>query len=73
MGRQTVPQVFVNGKHVGGCDGQPSKLSISDDVQSSFKLFTLFGITLLFLGSVLYSDLQMAVENGQLHDLLSKG
>lgn len=38
VGRQTVPQVFVNGKHVGGCD-----------------------------------DLQMAVENGQLHDLLSKG
>ncbi|KAL3527163.1 hypothetical protein ACH5RR_011819 [Cinchona calisaya] len=37
VGRRTVPQVFVNGKHVGGCD-----------------------------------DLQVAVKNGQLQNLLSK-
>lgn len=21
IGRRTVPQVFINGKHIGGCDG----------------------------------------------------
>ncbi|KAG8383389.1 hypothetical protein BUALT_Bualt04G0007400 [Buddleja alternifolia] len=37
VGRRTVPQVFVNGKHIGGCD-----------------------------------DLQVAVQSGQLQNLLNK-
>lgn len=46
VGRRTVPQVFVNGKHIGGSDGVYSLISwktlVYSDMYSFFCLFFKF-------------------------------
>lgn len=79
VGRSTVPQVFVNGKHIGGSDGRlcdfncliPFLLTCYHQLvtldSSCFWLFSLFS---LFIGFLL--DLQNAVKSGHLQSLLKK-
>jgi hypothetical protein len=38
-GQRTVPNVFINGKHIGGCDGEPFRLPLLQIKSSNFNLF----------------------------------
>ena len=69
VGRRTVPQVFVNGKHIGGSDGRPwpLSLSIATFTSSLAQHNTVSAVLFLWM-----SDLQAAVKSGKLQSLLSK-
>lgn len=69
VGRRTVPQVFVNGKHIGGSDGM-SSLSTLSLLQVSF-FSSSFPFDSLALHVYLASDLGAALESGQLQKLLA--
>lgn len=67
VGRTTVPQIFVNGKHIGGSDGELSSVFV--------LVFMLFiwhcSLQSAFLIFDYNSDLKAAVLSGQLQTLLS--
>lgn len=70
MGRRTVPQVFINGKHLGGSDGNiltNSCYSIWRQVQGFFFFF--FYVNYMFVN--LISDTVEAYESGELAKLLN--
>lgn len=68
LGRSTVPQVFVNAKHIGGCDGwlpHTFKLPLTLCV-SEFFCYLIAGFRCFC-----NSDLRAAVQSGELQKLLS--
>ncbi|KAK9230967.1 hypothetical protein WN943_021198 [Citrus x changshan-huyou] len=77
VGRRTVPQIFVNGEHIGGADGW-SQLSLAHSTCNlNFFLSpypcgaTTFYLVLMMIPCYSYdSDLKAAVLSGQLQQLL---
>lgn len=77
VGRRTVPQIFVNGEHIGGADGW-SQLSLAHSTCNlNFFLSpypcgaTTFYLVLTLIPCYSYdSDLKAAVLSGQLRQLL---
>lgn len=74
VGRRTVPQVFINGKHLGGSDGKINSLFL---FHTKFDSLSLLGVChsprnflkhLLFI--VRFPDTVEAYESGHLHKLL---
>lgn len=67
VGRRTVPQVFINGKHLGGSDGNIQTLVILFEGKS--KDFFYFYVNYMFVN--LISDTVEAYESGELAKLLN--
>lgn len=70
VGRRTVPQVFINGKHLGGSDGK----SFLTRARMEFSWFpsnpVFLGISLLNLLIYCFVDTVEAYESGKLANLL---
>ena len=69
VGRRTVPQVFINGKHIGGSDGNTLAFTFS------FKKISLLVTTYMLIDGYMFivlwlSDTVEAHESGELAKLL---
>lgn len=49
VGRRTVPQVFINGKHIGGSDGNTFTFSFKINVFAFDSILVIDRFVLLFL------------------------
>lgn len=63
VGRRTVPQVFINGKHMGGSDGQYF-------FEHSFHILHFFSLLISDYTQKWLSDTVEAYESGELAKLL---
>lgn len=70
VGRRTVPQVFINGKHIGGSDGNLLILCFSIPLSIFFENYNFTNDHTWTIHEFLATDTVEAYESGELAKLL---